>query len=158
MSNTKCLVCHQLTLEQRTDVDERLVEGETFTSILKDYPQLSRHSLARHLKHMGNPTNEAFVAAMRLNRELAKARMEDFAFEPFVVAMRQRLINAVEEGMDIIEVSASAVKDGSMSKKDWQEAVNGHAKLMETLYKISAIDLNSALARVMGEGYKVTGN
>lgn len=95
--NVKCKVCLELELDQRTDVDDRLMEGESFSLILKDYPMLSRQSLSRHLKHMGNLTNESAIAAQRLVREQARARMADFSCESFVVALRHRLITVIED-------------------------------------------------------------
>lgn len=158
--NTKCKICLDFTLEERADVEQRLINGEKYPNIIKDYPTLTAFTLRRHKAHSGEPKNERDVAAQRLLREQARAKLSDFDCEALIVGMRERLSVLIEESLDMIETCSEDVYNNERPASDLLDSITALQKLEACLENVSGIkstfDINFAIAKVLREGYKVS--
>ena len=107
--NRRCKICLEMSLEDRADIDKRLIDGEKYRTITEDYPEISRYTLQYHRTHMGNPQSEADVMAIRLSREQALARMNAYNPVEFINLLRERLEGVISESQTIVEEFAHAV-------------------------------------------------
>ncbi len=154
--NTRCRVCLHTELEDRKDIDSRLVYGESYASILKDYPHLNRYVLLHHKKHMADPKNEADVAAQLMARQIAKARMADFNVEQFICDLRERLKFSINQSQCLIEEFTEDVQDGTRSISDLNDVIAAQQKLLSNLDNIAAIKIltsdEAAYTKVLKDG------
>lgn len=160
--NMCCRVCLELTLEERANIDTRLLSGERYKSIVEDYPQLNRYVLSNHLRHMGNPESECNVAALRLARENAQLRMQDFNCESFIVELRERLKRVIFQSQELVEEYLEDTLDNERAVDELNSAISAQQKLLHNLDTVSGIksliNLNAAFAAVTKEGYTISAN
>lgn len=157
--NRRCKICLEMSLEDRADIDKRLIDGEKYRTITEDYPEISRYTLQYHRTHMGNPQSEADVMAIRLSREQALARMNAYNPVEFINLLRERLEGVISESQTIVEEFAADVLAGERPIEDLNTALAVTAKLSAQIQTYggirNVIDINTAMNKVLSEGYSI---
>lgn len=158
--NTTCRICHQLTLEQRADVEARVLRSEPYAGIERDYPGITRYVVYKHMKHAGNPKNEADVQAIRLTKEITAEKLRNFDYQHFIVELRDRLACVALHSQDLLETWMQDVEDEVKSPEELNQIVTAQQKIFANLDTVSGIkkliNIDAAMSLIMAEGYKIS--
>jgi hypothetical protein len=156
--NYRCRICY-LSIEQREDIESRIVNGDTYSSIQKDYPTISRFVCYRHLKHLNQPEREELVALDRLSKEALTASLETFDYKNLTNELRDRLSCVLLQSMELVEEYTDDVQDQVRSPDDLNSVVTAQRNLLANLDSISGlrklISLDAAMGLLYAEGYNI---
>lgn len=159
MKNYRCRLCYDLTLEEREDVETRIMSGDTYASINRDYPTISRFVCYRHLKHLGQPEREEIVALDRLSKEALTASLETFDYKNLTQELRDRISCVLLQSMELVEEITQDVQDQVRGTSDLNDVITAQRNLIANLDSLTGlrklISLDAAMGLVYAEGYTI---
>lgn len=158
--DTTCRICHKLTLDQRADIEQRVVAGDSYMGIERDYPGITRYVIYKHMKHAADPKHEADIQGQRLAREMLAEKLKNFDYQPVVSQLRERLACVLIQSQEIVEDVIQDVQLEVKTPDDLVAVLYAQQKILANLDTITGlkklVNIDAAFSLLLTEGYTIS--